>query len=294
LKGVLKREKMRSKNLIAVGDFVHFSPQQDGEGSIVYIEERHSILSRADHLHRRKEQLIAVNIDQVLIVGSVVLPSLKPSLIDRYIIAARKGHMQPIIVINKIDLLKDPLSGVDTTDLEEERKAYDAFHEAYSTLGIPLHAVSTVTGEGMSDLKRSMRDKASVFSGQSGVGKSSLINALIGTTLAIGSIVAKTSKGSHTTSTAHLIPLEEGGFCIDTPGIKSFGLWDLDLEDVQAGYPDILSFAKECRFPNCRHMQEPDCAVKRAAEERKISSLRLASYHVLLESLEEEKDKWYS
>lgn len=287
LKGALKKENSRIKNLVAVGDFVHFEPKGEKEGTIAYVEERRSILSRADSLQRRKEQLIAVNIDAVLITTSVLLPQLKPPLVDRYIIAAQKGNMQPLIVINKIDLLKNPPPTTLPADLEKERALYEEFLKTYRALGIPLFPVSCTTGEGMEALKQALAGKASVFSGQSGVGKSSLINALIGTSLAVGEIVAKTSKGAHTTSTTNLIPLVQGGFCIDTPGIKSFGLWDLSKQDLQLYFSEINERAPFCKFLDCAHMQEPDCAVKKAVESGEISSLRFASYCALMTNLGE-------
>jgi ribosome biogenesis GTPase / thiamine phosphate phosphatase len=288
LKGVLKKETSQLKNLVAVGDFVHFSKKNDAEGVISSIEERRSVLSRADNLSRRKEQLIAVNIDQVLIITSVVLPPLKPFLIDRYLIATKKGNMDPVIVVNKIDLLKAPPSLVDADTLEEEKALFKAFKQAYSKLGIPLYCVSATTGEGLGALKQAMQGKASVFSGQSGVGKSSLINALLGTELATRELVAKTSKGAHTTSTTHLIPLENEGFCIDTPGIRSFGIWELDPSELQSYFPDIAHLAVNCKYPDCRHLQEPGCAVKKAIEEGTLSTLRFDSYAALLTSLETE------
>jgi ribosome biogenesis GTPase / thiamine phosphate phosphatase len=288
LKGALKQETSRIKNLIAVGDFVQFLTKDENEGLIVHVLERHSVLSRADTLSRQREQLIAVNIDQVLIVTSVILPPLKPFLVDRYIIAAKKGKMQPVIVINKLDLLTTPPLLVDTVTLEEEKMLFTQFKEAYSQLGIPIVCVSAITKEGLDTLKELMRNKSSVLSGQSGVGKSSLINALLGKELATREIVAKTSKGAHTTSTAHLIPLDEGGFCIDTPGIRSFGMWELEPAEVQTYFPDILYYVSQCKYPDCRHLKEPDCAVKRAVKEKKLSDLRFASYCAIMESLKEE------
>jgi ribosome biogenesis GTPase len=140
----------------------------------------------------------------------------------------------------------------------------------------------------MEALKEAMLGKTSVFSGQSGVGKSSLINLLTGSSLAIGDIVQKTRKGSHTTTTTHLIPLEGGGFCIDTPGIKSFGIWDLKMDEIAAYFSEIFALGAECKFPDCAHLNEPDCAVKRAVDEKKISSLRFGSYCALMSSLAEE------
>ncbi len=275
LKGSLKQDKNRIKNLVAVGDFVRF----EEKGVIAQIEERYSFLSRADNLSRNKEQLIAVNIDQVLITASVVLPSLKFSLIDRYIIAAQKGNMIPILVINKIDLL--PSS-------PEEQTLFDEFVNVYRSLHFTVLTISATTGEGIDALKKVMQGKTSVFSGQSGVGKTSLINSVTGTQLATGEMVMRTKKGSHTTTTTQLVPLKGGGFCVDTPGIKSFGLWDFQTDEVAAYFPEIFAVSGQCKYLDCAHLNEPDCAVKKAVEEEKISSLRFASYCALMSSLSEE------
>lgn len=288
LKGSLKQEKNKLKNLVAVGDFVLFEKKDNNTGSVCHVEERHSILSRADNLLRRKEQLIAVNIDQVIITCSVVFPAIKPPLVDRYIIAAQKGNMTPIIVINKIDLLREDSPNVDPITRDVETEIYTLFVKDYSALGIPVVSVSTHTGEGIDQLKQLMHGKTSVFSGQSGVGKSSLINAVTGSDLKTGLVIGKTNKGSHTTSSTHLVPIEGDGFCIDTPGIKSFGVWDLDEKELQNYYPDFFPYAERCKFPNCNHKNEPDCAVMAAVEAGEISELRFASYCALMASLAEE------
>jgi ribosome biogenesis GTPase len=288
LKGALKQDKSRMKNLVAVGDFVRFEANSQSQGCIVNIEERHSILSRADNLSRNKEQLIAVNIDQVLITASVVLPPLKPFLVDRYIIAAQKGNMEPIIIINKIDLLYSPPGGADPIAVEKEQTLYEEFVQTYRTLDFKVIPISVDTGQGLDTLKAAMQGKASVFSGQSGVGKSSLINLVTGSSLATGSVVQRTRKGSHTTTTTHLIPLIDGGFCIDTPGIKSFGLWDLQADEVATYFPEIFALSSACRFPNCAHLNEPGCAVKQAAIDCRISPLRFASYCALMSSVSEQ------
>lgn len=279
LRGSLKKERSKAKNLVTVGDYVLFESTADGEGAIAYIEERQSVLSRADNLDRKREQLIAANIDQVLITVSVVSPPLKPFIVDRYIIAAKKGNMTPIIVVNKVDLLKDNL---------EEEELYHEFHEAWKKAGIQIIDVSANTKTGLDKLRLAMRDKASVFSGQSGVGKSSLINALTGLELVVGEVVEHTKKGSHTTSTAHLVPLSFGGWVIDTPGIKSFGVWELEKEELDHYFSDIHAFSKGCKYPDCAHLKEDECAVLDAIENEEISELRYASYQYLLESLEEE------
>lgn len=288
LKGSLKQDKNRIKNLVAVGDFVRFEEKGSAQGCIAKVLPRHSVLSRADNLSRNKEQLIAVNIDQVLITASVVTPALKPFLVDRYIIAAQKGNMEPVILINKVDLLQSPPEDIDLEKLEQERALYDDFVRTYRTLHFKVIPISVETGEGVEELKAAMHQKTSVFSGQSGVGKSSLINLITGTSLATGGVVHKTNKGSHTTTTTHLVPLEEGGFCIDTPGIKSFGIWELQIDEVASYFPEIMALSPECRFPDCAHLNEPGCAVKAAAEENRISPLRFASYCALIASVSEE------
>ncbi len=275
LKGSLKKEKSKSKNLIAVGDFVRFEIGQQESGVIIKVEPRRSILSRADNLHRRKEQLIAVNIDQVIITSSIHLPSLKPFLIDRYIIAAQKGNMDPVIVINKIDSLQDGT---------EEQAILLECAAAYKALSIPFLLVSTFTGQGIKELKILMQNKSSVFSGQSGVGKSSLINAVTGLELKTGDMVYKTLKGSHTTTTTQLIPLLEGGFCIDTPGIKSFGIWELESSEIQHYFSEIAEASLKCKFPDCSHQTEGGCAVKEDVENERISPVRYASYCALIET----------
>lgn len=283
LKGALKKERTKQKNLIAVGDFVHFEVKSIDSGAITHVEKRTSFLARADNLSRRKQQLIAVNIDQVFIVMSVVAPKLKPLLIDRYILSALKGNMKPIILINKIDLLSDPPENIQAVDIAAEKMLLEEFREAYTPLKIPIVELSVTTGENLDQLKTLMHNQTSVFSGQSGVGKSSLINATLGSSLPIGDMVEKTRKGSHTTTTAELIPLQDEGFCVDTPGIKSFGVYDINPEEILLTFPDFAPFASECKFPNCTHIHEPDCAIKEALETKKIHPLRYASYTTLLQ-----------
>lgn len=285
LKGLLKKDKTHAKNLVTVGDFVLFEKTSEAEGIIAQIKPRHSVLSRADNLSRRKEQLIAANIDQVFITISVVNPALKPPLVDRYTIAAKKGGMQPIIVVNKIDLLQSETE--DPVLVEVENEMYKEFLLAYEKAGIPVVSVSVETGEGIDDLKRLMKDKASVFSGQSGVGKSSLINIITGLDLRVRETVEKTNKGAHTTTTTNLLPLEFGGWCIDTPGIKSFGVWDLKKEEIEGYFSEIHSVGSMCKFPDCTHTHEEDCAVIEAVEKEEISPLRYDSYQTLVQSLSE-------
>ena len=280
LRGILKKEKTLAKNLVTVGDFVLLEKET---GMIVRVEPRTTVLSRADNLSRKKEQLIAANIQQVLITVSLLSPPLKPSLIDRYIIAAQKGSMDPVIVVNKIDLL-DSIQA-DSEELAHQKLLYHEMLKAYPAAGIPIISVSSLTGAGIAELKEIMRDTTSVFSGQSGAGKSSLINTITGKTLRTGEIVEKTRKGSHTTTTANLLRLEFGGWCVDTPGIKSFGVWDLEQNELDHYFPEIFACGRRCRYPDCAHCLEEQCAVKEAVEKGEISHLRYESYLGLMESI---------
>lgn len=273
LRGAMKKEKGQEKNLVAVGDFVLFEESSMGEGFIHGVEARHSVLARADNLSRRKQQIIAANIDQVLITVSVCLPTLNPAVVDRYIIATKKGAMEPVVVVNKIDLLR-----------EDDRAFFEEFLEAYRQAQIVVIPVSAETGEGLEALREAMKGKASVFSGPSGVGKSSLINAVTGLELPVGDVVLKTRKGAHTTTKAHLITLSFGGWCVDTPGVRSFGIWKLDLEEIKDYFSEMVPYARECKYPDCLHTVEEGCAIRQAVEEGVLSPLRYHSYLSLIES----------
>jgi ribosome biogenesis GTPase / thiamine phosphate phosphatase len=267
LRGVLKKEKTTKKNLIIVGDLVLFDRDQL---VISKIQPRHSLLSRQENYSRKKEQLIAANIDSVFITSAAARPTFKPHLIDRYIIAAMKGNIEPIILFNKIDV---------SEDLEHLKKAI----LLYKKLGFKVLTTSCKTYEGIDQLKDTMKNKASLFAGQSGVGKSSLINIITGLSLKTLEVSEKNFKGRHTTTSACLIPLDFGGWCIDTPGIRTFGVWDLTIQDLQSYFPEIDELRSGCHFPNCSHTHEPKCAVLDALVREEISEIRYQSYTKLLE-----------
>ena len=268
LKGKLKKERMLVKNLVVVGDFVFF----EKTGAIVEIEKRRSLLSRRGSHHTHKEQIVASNIDLVLITASCESPLLDPSVIDRFIIASQKGGMEPVIVINKVDLMKN-------------EELYQQCVATYQSLGLKVISVSALKNIGLDELKETMKNKASLFAGASGVGKSSLINAMTGLQLLTRQVTQKTQKGVHTTVGAKLIPLEFGGWCIDSPGIQSFGLWDLQRSDLEHFFPEIFEIGTDCRYQDCTHVHEPKCAVLEALHEGKISPLRYNSYKKLWNEL---------
>lgn len=273
LSGLLKREVTRTDTLVTVGDHVLFDRES---GLLLEVLPRRSVLARTRAFNELRQQILAANVDQVLITVCLGEPYLKVPLIDRYIIAAMQGGMAPLLVVNKIELLSEVSP--------EEQALFKALETLYPPLGVPVIGVSAKSGSGLEKLRAVMKDKSSVFAGQSGVGKSSLINAMTGLDLAVGEL-AKSRKGAHTTTRAHLIPLAEGGFCVDTPGIKSFGLVDLTREDLKAFFSEIDALGVDCKYPNCTHHQEPHCAVQRALQEGKLHPLRLSSYLKLLEEL---------
>lgn len=286
LRGALKKETQKLKNLVIVGDLVNFDVTGSEAGVIVSVEPRKSVLSRADHLSQQKEHLIAANVDQVFITVSVMDPPLRAPIVDRYLIAAQKGSLKAIIVCNKIDLLDDP--DYAEAERERQREILQDCVQIYKAIDITFIEVSAKTGQGISEIAALMKDRVSVFSGQSGTGKSSLINGATGLDLRVGKTVAATRKGSHTTTYTQLLPLASGGWCIDTPGIKSFGVWDLKEQDLRSYFDEIQEAAAGCKFPDCRHLGEPGCAIPEAIEEGKISLQRFESYLALLASIQQE------
>lgn len=286
LRGVLKKEKHKLKNLIIVGDNVQFEKTGQDAGVIVAIDERKTVLSRADHLSQQKEHLIAANVDKVLITISVINPPLRTNIIDRYLIAALKGNLSPVILCNKTDLLNDP--SLSEEERENERTLMLELKKIYQQIGIPFITLSCESKEGLDELTAIMKDHISVFSGQSGTGKSSIINATCGLNLKVRETVQSSKKGAHTTSYAELIKLPFGGYVVDTPGIKSFGVWDLSASELPQLFPEIYDASHKCKFQDCTHRGETGCYIEEAIKEGLVSRLRYESYLSLLSSIESE------
>ncbi|OGN61041.1 MAG: ribosome small subunit-dependent GTPase A [Chlamydiae bacterium RIFCSPHIGHO2_12_FULL_27_8] len=278
LRGNLKKDISKNSNILAVGDNVLISIENN-KASIEEVLPRKSILSRED-TKTKKQKIIAANIDQVLIIGSLYNPQFKPHLIDRYIIAAIKGNMDAIIIINKIDLLEK--------DLKEKEKYLD-FLNIYTDLGYKIIPVSSKRKNNLSKIIEVMQNKVSVFSGQSGTGKSSILNKLFNLKLKTGK-TSKLMKGTHVTTRSTLIELNENSYCIDTPGIKSFSIFDLTINDIKEYFFDIELYAKKCKFFNCNHIDEPECNVKKAVKNNKISCIRYESYINLVNEIKEKNE----
>jgi len=262
----------RGATILAPGDRV-LVEALDGEPWVRAVAPRSSKLSRPGGEHARvSEQIFAANIDVLVVVAAAAKPAFKPGLVDRYLIAAEVGGVVPILCINKMDLV--------------EKEAPEL--EAYRELGIQVIATSCETGEGLDDLRKALRGKLCVFAGHSGVGKSSLLNSLQPELdLETREVSEATQRGKHTTSAARLYELDDGLRIIDTPGIRQLGLWGVSPEEVAFYFPEIAEQAAACKFRDCTHTHEPDCAVRQAVDEAQIPRLRFESFLRIRESLHE-------
>jgi len=267
---LLKTLSTDLRHVVAVGDRVQFRPAEGAgpkEGLIESVEPRHGSICRAS---RGRRQIIVTNVDLLAIISSAAEPPLKPNLIDRLLVAAEKGGVRPLVCINKIDLVEpaalQPLVGV------------------YSQMGYPVLLLSAKTGFGVDRFRRALAGRESVLAGQSGVGKSSLLNAVDPSLhLRVSPISPDTEKGRHTTSTAQLLPLACGGYVVDTPGMRQFELWDVIAEEVAGFFRDLRPYVNLCRFPDCTHTHEDDCAVKDAVADGGLDERRYESYCRLIE-----------
>jgi ribosome biogenesis GTPase / thiamine phosphate phosphatase len=259
---LLKSLSTDQRHVVAAGDLVWIRPEGTSEGFIERIEPRSSVLSRTS---KGRRHVIVSNVDQLIIVTSAAEPTIKPNLIDRYLITAEKMEVPPVICINKIDL-------IDSADLQP-------LAGVYGQMGYQVLLVSATTGLGVDRLKRLLAGRQSVVSGQSGVGKSSLLNVIEpGLGLRVGEVSEENQKGKHTTTTAKLFPLSFGGYVVDTPGIRQFQLWDVSAEEVAGYFRDIRPYVSRCRFPDCSHTHEAECAVKDAVADGRLDARRYESY----------------
>ena len=269
---ILRTRLIEERHPVTVGDRVLFrvEGQREGtarEGVIEVVDKRRGVLQRRAG---RRIQSVVANVDQVVIVSSADQPPPKPHLIDRYIVAAHAGDIAPVVCMNKLDLDGGGLA----RDLLER----------YAALGYATSYTSALTGSGVEALRSLLKGKASVIAGQSGVGKSSLLNALQpGLHLKTGDIIEQTAKGKHTTSNATLIRLEVGGYVVDTPGVRSFDLSTIPRNEFEVHFVEFASHVPNCKFPDCTHIHENGCAVKDAVERGEIHSDRYESYARLFE-----------
>lgn len=274
LRGRFRLKGIRSTNPVVVGDVV----EVEGE-SIVEIEPRKNYIIRKSSNLSKESHILASNIDQVFLVVTIKKPETPFEFIDRFLLTANAYHIPVVIVLNKVDILDE--------DEMALAGAIKALYEA--NLGYKVIFSSTVTGEGVENVKSMLKDKLSLFSGNSGVGKSSLLNALEPSLeLKVGDVSRQHQTGMHTTTYSEVFSIADGKV-IDSPGIKGFGIIDMEASDISKFFPDIAHYARNCRFDDCKHINEPNCAVLEALEQQKIAVSRYNSYKSILLDLDEKK-----
>lgn len=257
---------------LAVGDRVILTPIAGNEAVIEALLPRRTKLSRRSPRDLRTEHVIAANVDQLLIVSSVRKPRLSIGLIDRYVITGHAGGLEPTVCINKIDLAADP-------------SEYLGAARMYAEMGYRVLLTSAKQGTGIDALKESLKDRSTVLAGHSGTGKSSLINAIQpGLRLKTGPV---DTRGRHVTASVSLLKLDIGGYVVDTPGVREFTLWEIKKSEVAQFFPQIWELSAGCRMPNCVHIHEPDCAVKKALESGTLPQTRYEGYVRIVQSIEE-------
>ena len=273
LKGQFRIHGIRTTNPVAVGDRVEFIKEgEEGNGMIKAIEPRFNYIVRRSINLSKSAHIIAANIDRLYIVASIMLPRTSTGFIDRLLVTAEAYHIPAALIFNKIDIYT-----------KEANERCDQLMELYSSLGYPSYAVSALEGTNVEALRLVLRDKVNLFSGHSGVGKSALINTL-DPNLAIktGEISSYHNKGMHTTTFAEMHPLSFGGFMIDTPGIKEFGLVHFESQEISERFPEFRALLPDCKYKNCTHVHEPSCAVKQALDQGFVNPERYHNYLGLL------------
>ena len=282
IKGVFKIDGITSTNPIAVGDQVEVEMENEVEQTvtITQIYPRANYIARATPHQNRERHIVASNLDQLLLFATLKEPRTSQGFIDRFLVAAEAYHVPPVIVFNKADLYKKK-----ELQVFEERKAI------YEAINYKVLLTSVANNTGIDALKETLKDKTTLSSGHSGVGKSTFINAIFpDLALRTKEVSGWSGKGMHTTTFAEMFDLPFGGKIIDTPGIREFGITDIDKQELSHYYPEMREMLKNCQFNNCIHINEPGCAVKEAVEEEKIAIERYISYCNILDSME---DKLY-
>ena len=279
IKGNFRLKGIRSTNPVAVGDRVGLVRNQEGTAFINEIEDRRNYIIRKSPNLSKQSHIIAANVDQAVLIVTVNYPVTSTTFIDRFLASAEAYRVPVLLVFNKTDLL-------DEDDLRLQQMMCDL----YENIGYTCLQVSATTGQGIDGLQTLIRDKVSVFSGNSGVGKSTLLNQLIpGVCLRTAEISEAHHLGTHTTTFSEMFRLPQGGWAIDTPGIKGFGTFDMEPQEICGYFREIFHFSKDCHFGNCTHTHEPGCAVLRALEDHLIAQSRYISYVGMLNDKEESK-----
>lgn len=280
IKGIFKIGELTSTNPLAVGDIVDFDVEGGEDQTVIIhtIHDRRNYINRQSPRHKHQQHIIAANVDQSLLIATLREPRTSLGFIDRFLVACEMYHVPAIIVFNKSDIYK-----------EKELELFNDISEIYTTIGYQVFLISSLKNEGMEALRATLKDRTSLISGHSGVGKSSFINAVLpGSVIKTKDVSGWSGKGMHTTTFAEMYDLPEGGCIIDTPGMREFGLVDLTREELSGYFPEMRRLLQDCQFNNCQHINEPGCAIKDAVADGRISEDRYVSYYNILESLSEQ------
>lgn len=269
LRGKIRLDGLRTTNPVAVGDLVNFEKERDKETCVIdKILPRSNVIVRKSVNLSKESHIIAANVDQAILVATIAQPRTSTGFIDRFTVTAEAYHIPVIIVFNKCDIYDD-----------EQNAMAENLMKVYNSIGYQSFMISAKTGENCDRLQDIMKDKISMFSGHSGVGKSALVNRLdANLNIRVGEISEVHEKGKHTTTFAQMYELGFGGYIIDTPGIKEFALYDMEKETLAQRFPEMRALMHECRFNNCTHLHEPHCAIKSAVEQGLITDWRYENY----------------
>ena len=280
IKGNFRLKGIRTTNPVAVGDYVTILPNADGTAFITAIDERKNYIIRRSSNLSKEAHIIAANVDQAMLIVTLAHPITSTTFVDRFLATAEAYNIPAIIVINKIDLLTD------SDDIEY----LEAWSYLYKSIGYKVLSISAETGEGIEQLNDLLNGKTTLLSGNSGVGKSTIINRIMPNLMLRTAEISTThDTGMHTTTFSEMFQLPHGGYIIDTPGVKGFGTIDFDKHEVAHYFPEIFEIAQNCRFGNCTHTHEPGCAVINALNDAQISQSRYNSYLSILEDSSDDK-----
>lgn len=279
IKGNFRLKGIRSTNPVAVGDNVEIALNSEGTAFIAHIEERRNYIIRKSQNLSKQSHILAANVDQAFLIVTVNYPQTSTTFIDRFLASAEAYSVPVVLVFNKCDILSD-----------DERHYQQSMIHLYETIGYECREVSATTGEGVDGLHALLKGKITLLSGNSGVGKSTLINKILPeANLRTAEISDAHNTGMHTTTFSEMLELPEGGYIIDTPGIKGFGTFNMEPEELTSYFPEIFHFSKGCKFSNCTHTHEPGCAVLKAIDDHYIAQSRYQSYLNMLEDKDENK-----